>query len=94
MAAKITGACASRATSAVVFEPVAGIWRARVGDAGPVVAYDGDDEKAMRDHVARRQRMGAELVVVASEPVPVRERRESPWSATNAPGDAMIRGGV
>lgn len=45
-------------------ERLAELRRARAGDQGPVVAYEDDDEQALKQYVAERERMGAELVVV------------------------------
>jgi hypothetical protein len=59
-------------------ERLAEVRRARAADEGPVIVYEDDDEQAVREYVARRERMGAELVVVvrslaarpASQPAP------------------------
>jgi len=44
-------------------ERLAVVRRARAGEGGPVVVY-ADDEQAVREYVKRREREGAELVVV------------------------------
>ena len=42
--------------------------RTRAGDLGQAVVSENDNEQALREYVARRERMGAELVVMVRSP--------------------------
>jgi hypothetical protein len=76
MAWRTTTAAATRL--ARLQERLAEVRRVCAGDDGPVVAYADDDEAALQEYVAQRERRGADLVVVvwsvaprpADEPVP------------------------
>jgi hypothetical protein len=72
------GRLTSAATRLVKLEErLAEARRACAGEAGPVIAYGDDDENTLKQYVAQRERMGAELVVVcgASRSAPRVSRR-------------------
>jgi hypothetical protein len=54
--------------------------RARAGDEGPLVVYEDDDEQAVQEYVARRERMGAELVIVVRSLAPRPAVQPAPWT--------------
>lgn len=49
-------------------ERLAEVRRTRAGDLGQAVVSENDNEQALREYVARRERMGAELVVMVRSP--------------------------
>jgi hypothetical protein len=61
-------------------ERLAVVRRARAGEEGPMVVYADDDEQAVQEYVARRERMGAELVVVMQSLAPRPASQPAPWS--------------
>jgi hypothetical protein len=60
-------------------ERLAEVRRARAGDQGPVVAYADDDERAVEQYVAERERVGAELVVIVRSLAPRPAGKAAPW---------------
>ena len=54
--------------------------RVCAGDEGPVIAYANDDERAVEDYIARRERAGAELVVVVRSLATRPAERPAPWA--------------
>jgi len=54
--------------------------RARAGDQGAVVAYADDEEEALKQYVARRERAGAELVVVVRSLAARPQGEPPPWA--------------
>jgi hypothetical protein len=53
--------------------------RARAGNQGPVIAYEDDDEEAVVQYVAKREPMGAHLVVVVLSLAPRPPKGAPPW---------------
>ena len=60
-------------------ERLAVVRRARAGEGGPVVVY-ADDEQAVREYVKRREREGAELVVVVRSQAVRPEGEPASWT--------------
>jgi hypothetical protein len=76
---------ARRSTSAAtrlarLQEQLAEVRRARAGDQGAVVAYADDEEEALKQYVARRERAGAELVVVVRSLAARPQGEPPPWA--------------
>jgi len=60
-------------------ERLAEVRRARAGGAGPLILHEDDDEQAVQEYVAHRERMGAELVVVVRSLAPRPAGQKAPW---------------
>jgi hypothetical protein len=54
--------------------------RARAGDEGPVIVYSDDDQRAVEEYVARRERMGVGLVVVVQSLATRPAASALPWA--------------
>jgi hypothetical protein len=58
-----------------------------------VVVYEDDDEQAVREYMARREQMGAELVVVVRSLATRPTGEAVPWRRGERVGGEELRGG-